>query len=44
MCIYCIMVDDDVIYVGKTKRSLYKRWYEHKCNLDKFMSNTYDGS
>ena len=29
MYIYSIMVDDDVIYVGKTTRPLEKRFGEH---------------
>lgn len=44
MVIYAIMVDDDVIYVGKTKRPFEVRFAEHLYNMKCWENGTYTGS
>lgn len=44
MYIYGIMVDDDVIYVGKTTRKLEKRFGEHLLCMKQEKEGTYQGT
>jgi hypothetical protein len=44
MFVYGIYIDDECVYVGKTKRGLTTRFNEHKRNMDKVRQGTYEGS
>lgn len=42
MFIYGIYVNEELWYVGKTTRALKKRFLEHKRNMEKVRSNSYE--
>lgn len=44
MFVYGIYVDDECVYVGKTKRTLNARYMEHKNNMEKVRQGIYNGS
>lgn len=45
MCVYGIYVDEDLVYIGKTKRNVEERFKEHKRiieHLDKYKGSQKD--
>lgn len=44
MCIYGIYAGQQLVYIGKTKRELRKRFLEHKRHTEQMLNGTYEGT